>query len=541
MEHNIATSSTPSSTPVPIFVTRLSSLRISFLDLAILLLLAAAVLPTPTDPDMWWHLKVGQDALHGILPFNDIYTWSMPDYAWVNHEWLTDILMTLIYQASGLTGLGVVFASIICVVYLIATRTGMAITRHISPDAVETNTASWRLALMLAGVAILANTSILGARPQMITLAGFALLNHLVWQFMLGNRRSLWRLPLVFWLWASLHGGFVIALVQLGLTLVLLVAAQCLPFMQGAFPFAEMLGIEGRRRIRHLALVCVSCFVATLINPYTYRVYEEAARTSMDQFARAHIVEWMSVNFQEISGILVGMFCLVFLWWLLWTRKYHSAWHILLMPLYLYLGMSSIRHSGLLVVFMLPWMYVALASQPSVRNFLHSTVERLFRVRLANALYYGYNAALLLMALAVFVVRAQSFVRTTTDPAIFAQKAMFPYQAVQYLKAHTQPGDLLWNDYAWGGYLIWHLPEHKVYVDGRMASWRDDSRHILKEYIEVSRLGPDWMKVLATNHVTLILTGKESSLANTLRHISSYTPLYEDDLAVLFGVKMETQ
>ena len=30
------------------------------------------------------------------------------------------------------------------------------------------------------------------------------------------------------------------------------------------------------------------------------------------------------------------------------------------------------------------------------------------------------------------------------------------------------------SEYGWGGYLIWKMPEKKVFVDGRMPSWRWD-------------------------------------------------------------------
>jgi hypothetical protein len=52
--------------------------------------------------------------------------------------------------------------------------------------------------------------------------------------------------------------------------------------------------------------------------------------------------------------------------------------------------------------------------------------------------------------------------------------ASYPVQEVAYLQAHSCPGNLF-NDYAYGGYLIWKLPKVPIYIDGRMPTWHDPS------------------------------------------------------------------
>ena len=43
----------------------------------------------------------------------------------------------------------------------------------------------------------------------------------------------------------------------------------------------------------------------------------------------------------------------------------------------------------------------------------------------------------------------------------------YPVAAVQYLRQHPQPTGMF-NDYSYGGYLIWQLgPQQKVFIDGR--------------------------------------------------------------------------
>ena len=70
----------------------------------------------------------------------------------------------------------------------------------------------------------------------------------------------------------------------------------------------------------------------------------------------------------------------------------------------------------------------------------------------------------------------------------------FPAGAVDFLRREGRRGTL-WNDYGWGGYLIWHLyPELRVSIDGRMAVYGPER---FREHLTVGQLGPGWREVLA--------------------------------------------
>jgi len=49
---------------------------------------------------------------------------------------------------------------------------------------------------------------------------------------------------------------------------------------------------------------------------------------------------------------------------------------------------------------------------------------------------------------------------------------------------------MLLNEYGWGGYLIWRLPEVKVFIDGRMPHWQDaNGNSAMKDYIKITKPG----------------------------------------------------
>ena len=60
----------------------------------------------------------------------------------------------------------------------------------------------------------------------------------------------------------------------------------------------------------------------------------------------------------------------------------------------------------------------------------------------------------------------------------------YPVHAISYLKANPCKGNLF-NSYNFGGFLIWQLPNTKVYIDGRMPSWRYEGKDYMATYNQV--------------------------------------------------------
>ncbi len=67
-----------------------------------------------TDPDVWWHLRTGELIIqtHSV-PRADPYSFTRFGQPWVNHEWLSDVMIFTLYRWAGWGGLIVAFASII--------------------------------------------------------------------------------------------------------------------------------------------------------------------------------------------------------------------------------------------------------------------------------------------------------------------------------------------------------------------------------------------------------------------------------------------
>src|ERR1700720_1503454 len=59
-----------------------------------------------SDPDLWGHVLWGRELIaHGSLPPNNIYSYSAPDFRWLHHEWLSEAIMSALFDTYGPFGL----------------------------------------------------------------------------------------------------------------------------------------------------------------------------------------------------------------------------------------------------------------------------------------------------------------------------------------------------------------------------------------------------------------------------------------------------
>ena len=95
-------------------VLRARNLLRVILNLLLLGLVLNLTLQPLVEPDLGWHLRAGLDLVaHGwVLPDTDPYSHTMPDWRWVEHAWLTDAVIALLYRGLepfGALGLIVLF------------------------------------------------------------------------------------------------------------------------------------------------------------------------------------------------------------------------------------------------------------------------------------------------------------------------------------------------------------------------------------------------------------------------------------------------
>src|SRR5229473_2298916 len=244
------------------------------------------------DPDVWWHVKVGQSILdtHN-WPTVDPYSFSVKGAPWIAYEWLGDVLLGAVARFAGLQGLDallIVLGSVIMIAlyYYGALRSGNSKAGFVASG-------------LLFPLALLSFT----LRPQMLGYLFLILTLIVLERFRQNKPRALWFLPLLFLLWINTHGSFII-----GLGAVFVYWAAGLK----AFRFGE---IQARRwtpaeRLR-LEFVFLLCLAVLPVTPYGTRLAVYPFDMAFSQPINvANIVEWQPMPFNMLRGKIFLVFLL---------------------------------------------------------------------------------------------------------------------------------------------------------------------------------------------------------------------------------------
>ena len=367
------------------------------------------------EPDFGWHLVSGDYFRQHWVPLHDIFTYTAPGFAWIDHEWGSDVLTSVLYQLGGYALLTTVFAGIWTAAICLFRR---------------------RMSLGVLLAAQLAILPYMAVRPVAWTVLLMALLLELVQRTYKSNWQPLVIFPLIFLLWANLHAGFISGLAVLGYF--------CLIYRQKLW----------------WSVLLLSAAV-TLINPYGLRLYIEIGRTMFDPALHAKVTEWSSFHLTPKTWPIIVIWAVAFG---LFIRRRLSP-QMGVAAIMLLASISATRNVPLFVV----------AALRDLDIFHQDFVKLPSRIqKLGRAAVIGFATIALT---SVFIVFAVNHFRLTS-----AREARYPHQSVAYLQQHPCTGNVF-NHYDFGGYLIWKLPGTKVYIDGRMPSWRDANGRAYMEHM----------------------------------------------------------
>jgi len=466
-----------------------------------------------TEPDFGWHLRTGLDLLRNGLPLPalDPYSHTMPDWPWVEHAWLTDVTIGALY-ASWVGGLGVIvlFGAVAIGAWLIA-----------AGAAPVPRSARWLAATLSIWVAL----PYLGARTQLVSWLGLAVLLRLLSNPAWASQR--W-IPLLFLVWANLHGGFVMGLVLMSMIVCAVWAKRFLHAKWAlGFPPADESGFA-RADLRRLILLTAVSALVTLANPYGWRLHGEIIDSLANQFMVDELQEWQPLSLTTTAGrgyvlylaaLGIAMGC--------WYRRYEPVrWIVWIAFLWF-----SLRHMRNVPVFLV-------VSLPLAAELTAAGIGRLTRFLGPAAMRYAMLAGAVVAALLLFWEgpdHLHHVVQSGTNPARYFRATSYPIEAVEWIQAHpAQAGARLYNDYGYGGFLLWWMPEHKIFIDGRMPAWRIGERRIFQDYIALTRNEPVGLSVLEKYAVDWALVRRETPLDRALSREMRWVRVYEDEKVSLY-------
>ena len=481
--------------------------------IALLLILIMAV-RTPLDTDMWWHLRAGEETLrNGEVYSVDTFSFTRDGNDWINHSWLSQIVMFSTFNAAGYYGLSawVGVCAVLSMLFVYLQMKGHPLLRS--------------AVLLFAAVV---SSVVWSPRPQIHTLVLFSLVSYLIFKYRSTKqiRYLAWFIP-VFILWGNLHGGYVLGIILMGSVIVGEILNKVL-----LMEFTENLSW---RQIGILSIFMVTSFIVVLVNPFGLDMWRIPFNTVGVETLQNLISEWASPDFhqafqQPMLWMMMGVFSLIglskksingaellpliaFSWAALFARRNFGPFAIIAAPIF----------SKYLTDLIKEWLEKAQGRFGWVQCILDRTTQS------NENLNPGFKnfVNLLLMCLLVAGVVWKLISVNDSDFVNEAEKTIFPVEAVQILSEHGKTGNIL-NEYNWGGYLIWHLRDHRVFVDGRTDLFGDE---IINVWSDILTAKPRWNSQLKYYDVDYVLIGEDCPLLLVLPE--AWEVLYSGNSATL--------
>ena len=482
------------------------------------------------DADIGWHIRTGEQILatHSV-PRKDTFSSTEQGQPWFAWEWLFDTVLGIVHRGMGLNGVvwlaALVIATTFGLLFLALLRGGTGL-----PVALLL----WVLALGGASIHLFARPHIV---TWLMTLLWFVGLEH--WH---NGRVPLWLrwfFPLSTVLWVNLHGGWVF-----GMTLFAVYAmASLLESLNERNALARIL--LRKRGWAMLRMFGVSA-LATLLNPYSWRLHTHIYRYLSDSYLMNRISEFRSPDFHG-TGQRCYMLILVLVL-IAFAVGRSKVWlgHWIIVPLVAYSGVYAARGlpvaSMILVLVAGPRLWsgvLNLATRPSawavLRGFAASAARFDARARAQELGQRGHAwAAIGVVAALIICLAGGRMGAAQLVHAEFDRKHL-PVEEAEYLHSEASTGPVFGPD-QWGGYFIYRLyPQRLVVIDDRHDLYGSNR---FREYDQLMQGGPGWKDVLDRWQLQTVALQSDSTLANLMRLLpQEWQVVHEGPVAVVMERK----
>ncbi len=478
------------------------------------------------DPDLWGHVRYGQDWLAaGEMPRTATHTYTAVGYPWVNHENAAELLFAVSYEHIGIYGMLV--AKCLLGMAIMATFVWMACRKGVPALSV------WTLLLVVS-------TNMQAFFPMRPQLLSFALCTIALvclerafphWPDERVIRfRWLWPLPVIFIAWVNSHGGFMAGLCIVGALL-----------LGRMLELALQEGISALGRMTHIAIIGLACLAATVVNPYGLGMHEWLYQSWGG--APPEITEWAAplpgkpVFWPFVTLLVVSAASFAA------TSRRRDWTQIVILALVAWQASLHLRHIAFVALLCGSWLPIHWHSalmrlRPDRDKRLPIMLpKRWLRLSMAGAILVGVVGQSLLLAN-----------RLSDFPVV---RSKYPVDAFQFMVDNRLGGKLVCA-FNWAQYALAALsPEVMVGFDGRFDTCYPQEAIDLHFDFLLGDTGPrerrpdagpiDGTKVLEYHHPDLVLierrykTCVEIMEAEGAKENPTWVRLYSDPVAELWG------
>jgi hypothetical protein len=449
------------------------------------------------DGDLARHLTIGNVILTTRqIPTRDLFSHTLPNAPVVLHEWLSEVVFAAVNTMGGLNGVAWLTAAIVAATYTILAHA----LRDAGVRALVT--------LGVAFAAFIAGWIHILARPHIFSTLFFVLFLFVIERYRRsGNVRILFLLPPLMIVWANLHGaGLIFGLILIGL------------YIAGAV-------LERNRRSAvELSALWVAVLLASQINPAGLQLLTHTSGFLGSRFILDITTEYQSPNFHAANTWLFAILIVTSLA-MGWRGTQKLAWTNLILLISwtgfaLYTARNIPLYALVAVIVLAPiadtWIKEA---APALDRFV-SRFET--NARRASGWVWAMIIVVVLISLEANGAKLDLWRKGNAFDA-----NTFPIAAVDAIK-NSPPEGNVFNDFNWGGYLLYRLwPEKKIFVDG----FTDFGEQLTREYLKVVDGTPGWEEILERHQVQWVIIPPTGSLADRLNHSNQWVSRYEDKTA----------
>ena len=454
---------------------------------------------TMIDPDIWWHIRVGDWILHfHRVPHVGLFSQYAQGHAWVAYSWGFEVLMAGVFRVWGLASLPLALAAIRALITFALFLVMLRISNRF-----------W-LSWLLCAAAMYPITSVLMIRPVIFSVLFFAVELGLIFEARrTGSAKPLYYLPLLFLVWANVHIQFVYGLGLIGLFVICELLRHAFKSEKAAWFSSRPVEADS---LRLLTILFVSIF-ATFIGPYWGDVYLVILRYAQSTAHYNVVTELAAPSFRQYHHFVM-VFLLMAACFALGRKRADVFTGFLLIVA----AICSFRANRDI------W-FVTLVSCAILAEAFARLAEA--RIPANSSFRLQYAATFVIAVLAAFGYAGK--VGLTPENLTYPVSQMYPVRAANFVRANHLPGPM-YNTFNWGGFLIFDLPEYPVSIDGRNDFY---GTAVFARMLSTLH-GVDWKSDPDLARANFVLLERSYALCNILKAEPNYRLVYEDDLADVF-------
>ena len=465
---------------------------------------------TLTSNDIYWHLASGKYIfLNHVIPTKGIFSFSLLNKPWIDHEWALQLILYIYYLLFGFTGLSILKTVIYIFIYSLL----LVICRRTCQNNIK-------LFYIFIIFPIMISSSRLFLRPELFSII------ILIFFYYFYNKLKWQHFALIGILWANLHAYFVFGFILIGAE----IAARLIKY--------------NKKGMKNSVIHFLSFLAGTLINPYFWRLHYRTIYEARTPVFMKGIGEWgspftityaqvpWSFKFFILYSVLFAAFALIFIY----KHKKVLSWRELIFSAtLLFFAVRSVRFLPIFgfVTFPIFLKYASEALAPFVNK---------------KAIYGLVAAATALFIILDFLVLTNRFFppsKSIVTMGFGISPRKYSEQSVKFLNENSND-TRIFNTFECGGFLAFNSkwaknkdtkriePVRKTYIDASFLN-----KDLFLEYmlfIKYPRVLERYCEIAGINFLFIpYYTGKHFKIIEYFSNNPNWKPVYLDNTVLIFS------